>query len=208
MSSRRLPVAACSLPLALLLAAAGTVSAGEARGPEEVVRQDTKKVLDILKDPALKAPDKKLERRKKIEDSVGQRFNWPDMAKSSMGAHWKKQTEEQRKEYVDLYTQLVRDTYLTKIDRYSGEEVRYVREEIKGNFAVVSVKIITTKGTDIPVDYRMKKSGDNWLIYDVAVEGVSLVNNYRTQFASMLDSLSDAEFLKELRAKAESLKKE
>lgn len=207
MSTRPLSVVFCALWLALGWTSAVAASAGEAGSPLDVIKQDTEKVLAILRDPALKSDDKKVERRKKIEEAVGARFNWAGMAQSSLGIHWAKQTEEQKKEFVDLYTQVVRDTYLTQIDSYSGETVRYVGEKVKGNFAVVSVKIVTTKNTEIPVDYSMKKSDEAWQIYDVAVEGVRIVNNYRTQFASMLDGMSYAEFINQLRAKAEELKK-
>ena len=207
MSIRCVALAFCGLWLSLLGTAAGTASAGEAGSPLDVIKQDTEKVLAILKDPALKADDKKAERRKRIEDAVGERFDWPGMAQSSLAIYWKKQTDDQKKDFVALYTRIVRDAYLTKIDRYSGENVKYVGEKVKGSYAVASVKIITTRDTEIPVDYSLKKADDNWLIYDVAVEGVRLVNNYRTQFASMLDGMSYAEFINQLKAKADALNK-
>jgi phospholipid transport system substrate-binding protein len=205
---RCLPAAYRASSFSLLLAAAGTALGGAAPGPLDTIRQGTEKVLSILRDPTLKAPEKKAERRKAMVDGVDSFFNWPDMAQRSLGIHWPKRTDAEKKEFVALYTELVRDTYLTKADNYSGEQVRYEGEKIEGDYARVSAQIITTRNTEIPIVYSVKKFGDQWLIYDVAIEGVRLVNNYRTQFSSMLDGMSYAEFLRQLQAKVAGLKKE
>jgi len=199
--------AAFLAPCLGLVLAAETASGGTAPGPQDQIRQSTDQILAILKDPAFKAPDKKAERRKKIEGVVDERFNWPDMAQRSLGIHWRKRTDQEKKDFVPLYTELVRDTYMTKIEGYSGEQVHYGGEQVDGDYARVSVRIVTAKNTEIPVIYSLKKSGDQWLVYDVAVEGVRLVNNYRTQFNSMLTSMSWPEFLQKLKTKVEELRK-
>jgi phospholipid transport system substrate-binding protein len=206
MTIRCLP-ALCRVGLASWLLAAWGLALGASLGPLETVRDGTEKVLAILSDPALKAPEKKELRRKTVLDAVDSCFNWPDISQRSLGIHWQKRSAAERTEFTAVYTELIRDTYLTKIGNYSGEKVLYDGEKMDGNYARAMVRIVTKQNTDIPVTYSLKKMGDRWLIYDMAVEGVSLVNNYRTQFSSMLDGKTYPEFLKELQAKVDRLKK-
>lgn len=196
-------------PLLLLGAvAAAADKEPQPTSPLELVRRNTEKVLAVLRDPALKAPERTAERRKKIEDIAYELFDWPDIARRALGPHWRDRSEAERKEFTALFTDLVRHTYLTKIDRYSGEEVRYKGEEVEGAYARVSVEIVSNKGADIPVVYSLKKQDGTWLIYDVAVEGVRLVNNYRSQFNSMLDSMPYAKFIAKLREKVKAIQEE
>jgi phospholipid transport system substrate-binding protein len=90
---------------------------------------------------------------------------------------------------------------MSQVENYSGEGVRYGKETIDGDYAVVTVDILTQKNKDISVDYRLQKEGNEWLIYDVSIEGVSLVNNYRTQFNSIIQQSSYENLVKKMRAK-------
>jgi len=206
MTTRRFS-ALCHVGLASWLLAAWGLALGATLGPLDTVRDGTEKVLAILSDPALKAPEKKELRRKTVLDAVDSCFNWPDISQRSLGIHWRNRSDAEKQEFISVYTELIRDTYLTKIGNYSGEKVRYESEKVDGNYARVLVQIVTKQNTDIPVTYSLKRIDDRWLIYDMAVEGVSLVNNYRTQFSSMLDGKTYPEFLKELQAKVDRLKK-
>ena len=198
------------LPTPILLAAA--VAAAEANAPPTtplgLCRQNTEKILAILRDPALKGPERTAERRKKIEDVAYELFDWPEIARRALGIHWRDRSEAERKEFTALFTDLVRHTYLTKIDRYSGEQVRYKGEEVEGDYARVSVEIVSARSADIPVVYSLRKQGGTWLIYDVAIEGVRLVNNYRSQFNSMLDGMPYAKFIAKLRDKVKAIQEE
>jgi len=194
--------------LGLCLAAPARFAPAGEKGPMDTVREGIDKALAVLRDPALKAPERKEERRRKLEAAVDEYFNWPAMARSSLGIHWRKLTDQQRREYVRLYRQLVRNTYMTKVEGYTSEKILYDKERVQGNYARVYMRIITTKGQEVPVVNSMKRFDGQWLVYDIAVEGVRLVNNYRTQFSSMLNRMSYSEFLDELRKKVAKLAEE
>ena len=184
--------------LFLVLGIAVSAWAGE---PTDQIKQTTDTILSILSDPALKAPSKAEERRRRIRNAVDQRFDWEEMARRSLARHWAQRTDEEKKEFIRLFGDLLERTYMDKIEGYSGEKVQYEGETIEGDYAVVKVKIITKKNVDIPVEYRLQKKGTHWLVYDVSIEGVSLVNNYRTQFNSIITGSSYADLVKRLKAK-------
>ena len=174
-----------------------------AAGPTEAIKQTTDKILSIVTDPDLKSSSKTAEREKLIRQAVDERFNWEEMARRSLATHWAKRTAEERKEFVPLFADLLERTYMKKVEDYSGEKVLYERETKEGDYATVRVKIVTKKNKDIPVEYRLKKEGNDWLIYDVSIEGVSLVNNYRTQFNSIITQSSYENLIKRLKEKVE-----
>ena len=171
--------------------------------PMEGVRDTTNKIIAIVSDPALKTPDKKKEKAGLIRAAVDERFNWEEMSKRALARHWSARTEEEKKEFIDLFGKLLERTYLDKVEGYSGEKVLYVDEVVDGKYATVSVKIVTKKDTEISVLYRVKKDGDNWLVYDISIEGVSLINNYRKQFNSIIVRNSYKELVDKLREKVE-----
>ncbi|MFB3885036.1 MAG: phospholipid-binding protein MlaC [Thermodesulfobacteriota bacterium] len=184
--------------LFLVMGFAVPLFAGE---PTDQIRQATDKILSIVRDPALKNPSRVQERRKLIRKAVDERFDWEEMARRSLGRYWAQRTAEEKKEFVHLFSDLVERTYMAKVESYSGEKVQYQGEAIEGDYAVVKVAIMTEKGEDISADYRLQKEGNQWLVYDVSIEGVSLVNNYRTQFNSIILQSSYGELVKKLKAK-------
>jgi len=196
--------------LAALVVAASPVSgaAAAAAGPQEHIRNATDKILAVLKDPALKAAEKKEERRRAMIAAVDECFNWPDMAQRALARHWQPRTPAERKEFVPLFTELVRHTYMANVEGYTGEQVLYKGERIDGAYARVNVVIVTRTNVEVPVEYSVKRYDGKWLVYDVAVEGVKLVNNYRTQFASMLNSTSYPQFIEKLKAKVAEMKEQ
>ncbi len=174
------------------------VYAGE---PTEVIKNVTDKIIEIVKDPALKSPDKEPKRRRLIRETVDEVFDWNEMAKRTLGRHWRKRTEEEKKEFVYLFGKLLERTYLDKVEGYSGEKVIYVGDRVEGNYAIVKVKILTKQDTEVRVLYRMKKKKGKWWVYDISIEGVSLINNYRTQFNNILVRSSFKRLIEKLRAK-------
>jgi phospholipid transport system substrate-binding protein len=176
---------------------------GLAGEPTEKIRQTTDKILSILSDSALKDPSKAKERRNLIRSAVDERFNWEEMARRSLARHWDQRTAEEKREFVHLFADLLERTYLDKVEDYSGEKVRYEGETMEEDYAIVKIKIITKKNKDILVEYRLKKRGNDWFIYDVSIEGVSLVNNYRTQFNSIILQSSYGNLVKKMREKGE-----
>jgi len=184
--------------VSFLLVSTGLAGAGE---PTDQIKETTDKILSIVKDPALKAPEREAERRRLIRQAVDERFDWEEMAKRTLARHWRKRTVKEKKEFINLFAKLLERTYMDKVEGYSGEKVVYVGDRVEGKYAVGKVKILTPQDTEIPVLYRMKKKGDKWLVYDISIEGVSLINNYRTQFNSILVRSSFKELIERLKAK-------
>jgi phospholipid transport system substrate-binding protein len=133
-------------------------------------------------------------------------FDFGEIAKRSMARHWQPLSEAQRNEFVGLFADLLERSYISKIETYGGEKIQYTAERADGEYATVSTKIVTKNGTEVPVDYRLiKRSGDRWLVYDVSIEGVSLVSNYRTQFNKIIQTSSYNELVSKLRNKQDEL---
>ena len=174
-----------------------------AASPMDGIKQTTNKILSVVTNPAFKAPSKTEEREKLIRQAVDERFDWEEMARRALAIHWAERTAEEKKEFVRLFADLVERTYMKKVEDYSGEKVLYEAETKEGDYASVRVKIVTKRGEDIPVEYRLKKERKDWFVYDVSIEGVSLVNNYRIQFHSILSQSSYENLVKRLREKVE-----
>jgi phospholipid transport system substrate-binding protein len=193
---KRLMAVGAALGLGLLVA--GGAWAGP---PTDELRHGVDQVLTILEDPKLKRPDALRERRDALRQIANEVFDLPEMAKRALGRHWQARTPAEREEFTRLFADVLERAYLAKIDLYTGEKVAFVGESIDGNYATVRTRIVTKHGTEIPVDYRLLRHGERWRAYDVAIEGVSLVANYRTQFNTVIQRSSYDGLLKALRAK-------
>jgi phospholipid transport system substrate-binding protein len=166
-----------------------------AGAPTEQVRQYTDHVQKILEDPALRSADKRAAVRKVAIEI----FDVNETARRALGPHWQARTASERNEFIQLFADLLERTYISKIDLYRGERLRYTAEAIDGEFATVRAKVVTNKGTEVPVEARMLKRGDQWLIYDIAIENVSLISNYRTQFDRIIRTSSFGELVRKLK---------
>lgn len=186
-------VAGLSLSFSPFLAWAGE--------PTEQVKETVDAVMKILGDKELKRPEKTKERRAKIRQTVDKRFDFEEMAKRSLAAQWKERTPAEQKEFVALYSDLLENTYIRKIERYENEEVVYYDEKVDGDYAAVKTRIVNKKGLSIPVEYRIFRKKNTWEAYDIVIEGVSLVNNYRTQFTQIIRTGSYNDLAKRLREK-------
>ena len=182
--------------------AADRAQAGEAT---EAMKATIGEVLRILADKDLKQPSKANERRQLLEKVVGERFDYPEMSRRSLGAPWANLAEKDKQEFISLFQTLLVNTYADKIESYSGEGVHYVNERNEKEYAEVRTKVLTGK-TEIPLDYRLLHKGLDWRVYDVVVDGVSLVNNYRGQFSKILRNGSYADLVEQLRKKSEKIK--
>jgi phospholipid transport system substrate-binding protein len=166
-------------------------------------------IIDVLNDPSLKTPDKENERKNILLKLVKERFDEAAFARRALGAaHWRKRTKEEKQEFVKIFSDLLERTYLNKIDAYltkagnfSGKNILYLNETVKGRYVVVETKILTNKDTKIPVHYLFKNKQGNWLACDIAIEGVSLVKNYRAQFKEILANSSFKELIDKLKSK-------
>lgn len=171
--------------------------------PTDRLKSSIDKVIKILEDPALKADGKVTERRTAIRKVANDTFDFAEIAKRALARHWQGRTAQEREEFVMLFADLLERTYISKIELYGGERIQYGREQLDGDFAVVSTKIMTKQGQEVAVDYRMLRQGDRWLVYDVVVEGVSLISNYRTQLNRIIQASSYGELVKKMRTKQE-----
>jgi phospholipid transport system substrate-binding protein len=176
------------------------VSPARAGAPTDALKQTVDQVVKMLSDPALRdKPDARRAEVRKVAESI---FDYPDTARRALGTHWNGRTPQQQQEFVKLFADLLDRAYISKIDLYQGERVQYTGETVNGNEATVKTVIATKKGgSDIPVDYRMHTKNGRWLVYDVIIEGVSLVANYRTQFNKIVQTESYDALVQRLRAK-------
>jgi phospholipid transport system substrate-binding protein len=171
--------------------------------PTNRIKEGTDKIIAVLSDPNLLGDEKADKRHQAIRQAVDEIFDWEEMAKRSLARHWRERTDEEKKEFVVLYGELLERTYIDRVEGYSGEEVIYMEERIDGKYALVKVKIVTKTKQEIAVEYRLKTNSKQWLVYDVSVEGVSLVNNYRNQFNQILMKSSYETLVDRLRKKIE-----
>jgi len=181
----------------------GAAFPASAGGPTDRMKDTTDKIIAIVSDPAFKGPEKAEEKKKSIRAVVDEVIDWEEMSRRSLGIHWQKRTDEEKREFVRLFSLLIEKTYRDKAEDYAGEKVNYVGEKIDGDYAEVESRILTSKNTEIPVNYKMTKKQGKWWVYDIVIEGVSFVNNYRTQFNSILSSSSYPGLVKQLKAKTE-----
>ena len=194
---------------AMVLAGAlvvGVSAAPTAAGvPTDQLKGAVERVLRTLDDPALKGEARLADRRVAVRKIANEIFDFSEIAKRSMARHWQPLSEAQRTEFVGLFADLLERSYISKIETYGGEKIQYTAERADGDFATVSTRIVTKNGTEVPVDYRMIKRADRWLVYDVSIEGVSLVSNYRTQFNKIIQTTSYNELVSKLRHKQDEL---
>ena len=169
--------------------------------PSDQVRQTADKVLLILQDPRLKAADKKKERRDQLRQVISARFDFNAMAKSSLGQHWQRRSTEEQRQFVQLFTDLLERSYADQIESFNGEKIVYGRENQDRDHAEVDTRVVTNKGQEFSVNYKLLSAGREWKVYDVVIENISLVNNYRSQFNRVLANSSFAEFLRKLQEK-------
>jgi len=191
-----------SMALLVFLAWSGPCPAW-AGVPTEKVKETSDKIIAIASDPALKDPAKAAQRRERIRKAVDEMCDWEEMSRRSLGRYWAQRSEQEKKEFVRLFGQLLERTYSDKVEGYSGEKVIYLGERVDGDYAEVEAKVVTNKNTEIPVVYRMRAKDQKWLVYDIVIEGVSLVNNYRTQFSDILAKSSFEALLKRLKEKGD-----
>ncbi len=176
-----------------------TVQGVWAGPPTDQLKPAVDGMIRILQDPALKGEAKTAERRGAIRNIHDGIFDWREIAKRSLGPHWRGRTEAEREEFVRLFRDLLERRYISTIERYSGERITYSDDSIDGAQAIVRTKFLTRQGKEVPIDYRMMRHGDRWLIYDVLVENVGLVSNYRTQFNQVIRTSSFEELVKKMR---------
>jgi len=159
--------------------------ASASKDPMEQLQQSVDEILQILQSDELKRPEKKDERKQLILNAVNKMFNFREMARSSLGQSWNTLKPEEQDEFVGLFTSLVEQRYIGKIDSYTDQKVIYTKKLVKGSKAMIYTAIVD-KDLEIPIIYRLEENDGKWLIYDLKIENVSLIVNYRRDFDSII----------------------
>jgi phospholipid transport system substrate-binding protein len=190
------------LLIALALTATfGPIGIARAGAPTDQLQAYTDRVLKILENQGLQPADRRVEIRR-VASEV---FDVTETARRALGQHWQQRTPAERDQFVQAFGDLLEQTYISRIDEYGGERIRYVGEQVDGDQAVVRARIVTRQSTEVPVESRLLRRGERWLIYDVLIENVSLVANYRSQFDRIIRTASFDELLRRLRARNDAL---
>jgi phospholipid transport system substrate-binding protein len=173
--------------------------------PTVQLRAQIQRVLKLLDDPSMKQPARAKERRIAMRAIANDIFDFTETAKRALGRHWAGRTAAEREQFVQLFADLLERSYISKVEVYAGEAIEYTGEILDGDQATVSSRIVTRQGLHMPIQYRMQRKGDRWLVYDVVIEGVSLVANYRSQFNKIIQTSSFADLVKKLKSRQEEL---
>jgi len=193
-------VVAAVLALGLVLGP-WLASPARAGAPLDQLRAQIDRVLKVLDDPDLKKDGRGKDRRAAVRKIADDIFDFPETAKRSLARHWQPRTPAEKDEFVKLFSDLLERSYISRIELYGGEKIAFLSDQSEGDQALVRTRIVTKGGTAVPVEYRMLKKGERWLVYDVIIEGVSLVANYRTQFNKIIQTSSYAELVKKMKVK-------
>ena len=172
-----------------------------AGAPMDQIRASVDKVQAILKNPQLRSAAKTRDRRDQLRQTISARFDFSEMARRSLGAQWRKLTPKEQEEFVRIYTDLLERAYIDRIESYSDEQFAYVRENLDKNYAEVQSRIVTNKGEEFSLNYKAHLINAEWKVYDVVVENISLVNNYRSQFNRIIANSSYEELVRRMKDK-------
>ncbi len=188
--------------LVLSISVASSVLAAVS-GPTDQVRATVNGILAILRDSQLDWYSKQLS----IEAIIDRQFDFQTMSQSVLATNWKKATPEERKRFVEFFSQYLQHTYTDKMRYYTNEHVRFGAEKVTGDRATVDTYIVTEK-VDIPVTYKLRLNEDKWFAYDVIIEGVSLVRNYRDTYSVIVQSEGIGGLLQSLESSIDKYKRD
>ncbi|MGE5305392.1 MAG: phospholipid-binding protein MlaC [Alphaproteobacteria bacterium] len=190
-------VSAVFLTLAVALGSSRQALAGP---PTDEIRAAVNQGIEILKGANLSDSRQKADVINRLRAVVYPIFDFREMAKRTLGTHWRRISPKQQDEFIASFTEFLEKTYADKIDLYDGQKVAYVGETIDKDFAVVSTKLIGKKDS-FSVDYKLELVDGKWKIYDVVAENISLVNNYRSQFNRVLTKSSFDDLIQRIKSK-------
>jgi phospholipid transport system substrate-binding protein len=175
----------------------------DAGGALDTVKSNAEKVLDVLRDPTLKFESARKIKKNKIRAIALKMFDFAEVSKRTLAQNWGKFSPQQQKEFIDLYTSLLEDTYADKIMAYTDEKIVFTNEVTLTDKTAEVRSTVLRKTAEVPINYRVMLKDDGWRVYDVVIEGVSLINNYRTQFREILANKPPAQLLEIIRKKVD-----
>jgi phospholipid transport system substrate-binding protein len=196
---RRSRIVAIGLLFLALALGAEIADAGVAT---DQIKSTVDKAIIVLKDPRLKPSAKTPERRDQLKQILYARFDFTEMARRALGANWRRRTPQEQEEFVRLFTDILERAYADIIEGYTNEKIIYFNERVDGTYADVGSKILTSKGEEYSIYYKAHLVSNEWKVYDVVAENISLVNNYRSQFNRVIANSSYEELIRRLRDKA------
>ena len=196
---RRSRIVAIGLLFLALALGAEITAAGVAT---DQIKSTVDKAIIVLKDPRLKPSAKTKERRDQLKQILYARFDFTEMARRALGANWRRRTPQEQEEFVRLFTDILERAYADIIEGYADEKIIYFNERVDGTYADVGSKILTSKGEEYSIYYKAHLVSNEWKVYDVVAENISLVNNYRSQFNRVIANSSYEELIRRLRDKA------
>jgi phospholipid transport system substrate-binding protein len=171
--------------------------------PTDQIKSTVDRAVMVLKDPRLKPAAKLKERRDQLRQILFSRFDFTEMAKRALGSNWRRRTPQEQEEFVRLFSDVLERAYADIIESYTDEKIVYVYERVDGSYADVASKILTSRGEEYSINYKVHLISNEWKVYDVVAENISLVNNYRSQFNRVIANASYEELVRRLRDKAE-----
>ncbi|MBU0481152.1 MAG: ABC transporter substrate-binding protein [Proteobacteria bacterium] len=174
-------------------------------GPMEQIRETVDRILTIMRDESFSAPEKKEERRNVIMAEVEKRFDFREMSKRTLARNWKERTAAEQEEFQKLFSELLKNTYIGRVEAYSDEQVVYPKvllDEKSGDRAVVYSNVVKNN-QEIPINYKLYLNNGEWFVYDVDIEGVSLVRNYRTEFTRVISKEKYPGLIRRIKEKLE-----
>lgn len=196
----RNPWLVIGISFALILSAGKAVQASSIT---DGLKATIDQVISVVTDPQYQ--DDRQTRRAKMKSLIFPKFNFLEMGKRSLGSkRWKERSPEERKIFIDVFGKLLENSYANKLESYHDEKINYVDEIVKGKYAMVKTEVIRKNGT-VNVDYKLIRGGGEWRVYDIVVEGVSLIKNYRSQFARIIHQDSFDTLMEKLNAKVDQL---
>ena len=169
--------------------------------PTETVKTEVDAVIEILRNPALKGETGLKVKRERIDTAASKLFDFAELSKRSLGLYWNRFSSEERKEFVDLYRRLLENVYVDRITAYTNEKIDFTREVPLSENTVEVQSVVAARRGDVPIYYMVMKEDDEWKVFDVVIEGVSLVENYRTQFREILGNNPPEKLIETLRKK-------
>ncbi len=172
-----------------------------ADSPTEQVRTTVDKVLTIVRRPNSKSKAQMEVQRAQLAEVISPRFDFPEMAKRSLGRHWAGRTPEEQREFIEILAALLRRSYADNIEAYTGQVVLYTREREDRNYAEVDTKIVIENRPPFAINYKLHSVDNEWKVYDLIIEDISVVNNYRSQFDRVIAKTSYAELVRILKEK-------
>ena len=168
------------------------------------IRGVVTKAIHVLQEAEMKSDYQSKKIVGQVEKIIDPVFDFREMAKRSLGIHWRDLTPEEQQEFVPLFKDFLAKVYFARIGSYNGEKVRFTGETVGTNYAEVDTQVIGKNGDQFPIVYRVKRIDDNWKVYDVIVDNISIDNNYRSQFDRVISRSSYQELVKRIKQKVDA----